>query len=431
MLIGAYLIETVLWVVATIVVSIWATRVYAHGILALSLGKPEKKSINPVPTKQAAAHVTLLLPTYNESKVVDRLLSAVARIDYPSYDVIVADDSTDGATIRSLERWKDKGKITVVHRVGRSGFKAGALNNALKFVNPSSKYLLILDADCLPRPDLVWRMVSRSLQNNADVVQGYSELSLNSSQNVFTRSMRVSSASYCLVDVAARKELGGFIPIFGAAFMIRKDSLDKLGGFDESSITEDWALASSLAEEGGRVFFDESIVVPGECPARFGSIVRQQLRYSEGITRDTKNHAARLLRSKKATTMEKFDYLFYGFSSLNSAFGLVSIALSAFALLISMGIFESLGVDRGLILGLGPLGIFALFVVPVYLPLAFFFACAVALYREGKLRELPWCVPSLALNFILIPVIVYGSFRGMILKKGQWARTPKTGAVLG
>jgi cellulose synthase/poly-beta-1,6-N-acetylglucosamine synthase-like glycosyltransferase len=429
MLFGAYLLETVLWLVATIAVSIWATRVYFHSLLALRIGKAGKKQKDAPKKRSDAPPVTILLPTYNESEVVDRLLAATTKIDYPSYDIIVADDSNDGRTMRSLKRWREKGKLSVVHRSQRSGFKAGALNNALKFMNPKTEYVLVLDADCVPPPDLIQRMVSRFSQGDADVVQGYSELSLNSSQNIFTRSQRVSSSSYYLVDVAARKELSGFIPIFGNAFMIKKSALSRAGGFDESSITEDWALASSLAELGSKVFFDETIVVPGECPARFGSIVKQQLRYSEGITRDTKNHVARLLRSKKATAMEKFDYLFYGFGAFNSTFGLLSIVLSAFAVLISMGVFESLGVDRGLILGLGLLGQFALFAVPVYLPLAFLFACSVALYREDKLRELPWCVSSLALNFIMIPVIVYGSFRGMVLKKGQWARTPKTGEI--
>lgn len=233
MLFGAYLVETVLWIVATIIVSIWATRIYAHGLLALGLGKVRKKPDAAASKKRGAPRVTILLPTYNEPRVVDRLLTAVTGMNYPSYEVIVADDSNDGVTMRSLEKWEAKGTVRVVHRSERAGFKAGALNNALNFANQESAYVLVLDADCVPQPDLLLRMTAGISRMNAAAVQGYAEQSLNSSQNILTRSMRVSSSSYCLVDVAARAKLNGFVPIFGSAFMIKKDLLDKVGGFDE------------------------------------------------------------------------------------------------------------------------------------------------------------------------------------------------------
>lgn len=435
MIFGAYLVETALWILATAIVSIWATRVCAHGLLALRMGKIKKakktgRSDGAVWRDPKPPHITLLLPTYNEHKIVDRMLSTASSLDYPSYDIIVADDSTDGITMDRLRKWEARGKVSIVHRSQRSGFKPGALNNALKFVSPKSKYLLILDADCVPPSDLLWRMLQSFSQENADVVQGYSELSLNASHNIFTKSMRVSASSYCLVDVASRKRLNGFVPIFGTAFMIKKSLLDKVGGFDESSITEDWALASRLAEEGYKVFFNEGIVVPGECPTSFRSLLRQQMRYAEGITRDTKNHIARMFKSSKANAMKKFDYLFYGFSPFNSLFGLIAIALSAVAVGISQGMLSGLGVDRGLILGLGLPGQLALSVVPIYLPLTFLFASFVALYREGKLRDFPWSISSLALNFVFIPFIVFSSFRGMLLKRGYWSPTPKTGEIL-
>jgi cellulose synthase/poly-beta-1,6-N-acetylglucosamine synthase-like glycosyltransferase len=435
MLFGAYLIETALWILATLIVSIWATRVCAHGLLALRLGKIKKEK--KVERKDGTArrdsdqpHVTILLPTYNESEVVDRMLSAVTALDYPAYDIIVADDSTDGLTLDRLRRWEEKGAVRIVHRDQRGGFKAGALNNSLKFVIPESKYLLVLDADCVPPPDILWRMLEGFYRENADVVQGYAELSLNASKNIFTKSMHISTSSYYLVDIASRQHLSGFVPIFGSAFMIKKTLLEKIGGFDESSITEDWALASRLVEDGYNVFFDESIVVPGECPTSFRSLVRQQMRYAEGITRDTKNHIRRLFRSRKVTRLKKFDYIFYGFSPINSLFGLIAIALSAVAAAISGGLLSGLGVDRGLILGLGLPGQVVLSVVPIYLPLTFMFASFVALYREDKLHDFPWSVSSLALNFAFIPFIVFSSFRGMLVKKGRWARTPKTGEIL-
>jgi cellulose synthase/poly-beta-1,6-N-acetylglucosamine synthase-like glycosyltransferase len=431
MLLGAYLVETALWILATIVITVWATRGYINALFALRIGRVRRKAVAGAPAGKSAdpPFVTILLPIYNEHAVVDRLLRAVTEIDYPSYEVIVADDSTDKATIRRLSAWAKRGKIKVVHRDSRAGFKAGALNHTLAHSKRNGRYVLVFDADHVPPPDMIWKLLADFSDGTADAVQAYPNPSLNSSKSVLTRSIRVSSSYYCLVDIAARQRMNGFIPIFGSAFMIKKDVLEKVGGFDESSITEDWALASKLTEDGYKVVFDEGISVQAECPTTLRSLIRQQMRWAEGITRDTKNHLLRILGSKKATRMEKFDYVFYGFSQFNSIFGAISYAVSAVAVLISTGLLVTLGLDRGLILGLGPLGQYALFIAPLYLPLAFILGASVALQREGKTSDFPWCFSALALTLLLVPFIAFSSVRGLLFKRGSWSRTPKTGEI--
>jgi cellulose synthase/poly-beta-1,6-N-acetylglucosamine synthase-like glycosyltransferase len=212
--------------------------------------------------------------------------------------------------------------------------------------------------------------------------------------------------------------------------MVNKDSLASMGGFNESSITEDWDLASRLTEKGYRIVFDESISVPAECPSTFRGLVKQQMRWAEGIVRDTKNNFLRMLRSKKANLMKKFDYLFYGFSSLNGVMGSISYILTAFIFLIDQRIIITLGVDRNLILGLGIFGQFLLFVAPVYIPLALVFAALVGLYRENELSRLPWCVCLFVVSLTLAPFIAYAGIKGLLFKHGSWARTPKTGEII-
>jgi len=432
MLFGTYLIETALWVFATLVITIWATRVYLHGAFALKLGKLKKTSgedVNEEKQSTQTPFVTIMLPTYNEYHVVDRILGAVTAMDYPRYEVIVADDSTDKSTMPRLIEWEKQGKIKLVHRDSRAGFKAGALNNAIKIANQQSEYVLVFDADYVPPPDTIWRMLRTFSNRQADVVQGYTEHSLNASKNILTRSVSISFTYYCLTDIATRNRLNGFVPIFGSAFMIKKGVLEKLGGYNETSVTEDWELASRLIENGYKIVFDENLRIPAECPSTFKGLVKQQMRWSQGITRDSKNNIIKILKSKKTNPLKKFDYMFYGFSSFNSMFGLLAYSLSALIFFINQRLLTVPVIDRGLILGLGAFGQFALFVAPVYLPLSFIFAAVIGLYRSGKLAELPWCFSSLAINFMLSPFIAIGSIKGMLFKKGSWARTPKTGEV--
>ncbi len=126
--------------------------------------------------------VSIHLPVYNEPNVVERLLACCTTLDYRNYEVVLVDDSTDH-TVDTLRDWAEANQISyqvgqgpagtqvmvtntlaslqipirVVHRTKRSGFKGGALNEALQHRNPDAAYVLIFDADSIPPPDIIRR----------------------------------------------------------------------------------------------------------------------------------------------------------------------------------------------------------------------------------------------------------------------------------
>src|SRR5579872_1258592 len=107
--------------------------------------------------------VTVQLPIYNERYVIERLVEAVARFDYPRelLDVQVLDDSTDETCQVArdcVERHALQGMpIEYIHRANRSGYKAGALENGLK--TSRGEFVAIFDADFIPEPDFLRRTI--------------------------------------------------------------------------------------------------------------------------------------------------------------------------------------------------------------------------------------------------------------------------------
>ena len=101
--------------------------------------------------------VTVQLPLYNEATVAARLLDHVAAIEWPRnrLEVQVLDDSTDEtrALVRKkVESLRESGlDVVYIHRVDRTGYKAGALDNGLKVAK--GDLVAIFDADFLPQPD--------------------------------------------------------------------------------------------------------------------------------------------------------------------------------------------------------------------------------------------------------------------------------------
>ena len=119
--------------------------------------------------------VTVQLPIFNELYVTERLIDAVAAFDYPreSFEIQLLDDSTDETleiTRAKMEEWSAKGvDIKLLHRTDRKGFKAGALQAGLEAAK--GEFLAIFDADFLPEPDFLKKMMTEFKVEKIGMVQ--------------------------------------------------------------------------------------------------------------------------------------------------------------------------------------------------------------------------------------------------------------------
>jgi cellulose synthase/poly-beta-1,6-N-acetylglucosamine synthase-like glycosyltransferase len=106
--------------------------------------------------------VTVQLPIFNEKYVVERLLDAVSKFNYPKdcLEIQVLDDSTDETTDiikRKISELQADGlNINLVHRTDRTGYKAGALAHGLNLAK--GEFIAIFDADFIPDPDFLIRV---------------------------------------------------------------------------------------------------------------------------------------------------------------------------------------------------------------------------------------------------------------------------------
>src|SRR5713101_186695 len=111
--------------------------------------------------------VSIHVAAYNEKRVIERLLTSLEQLDYPEYEVVVVDDSTD-ESVQILERWKGRPRFKIGHRNSRLGFKGGALREALKVMDPRTEYVVIFDADSMPFPDSIERFLPYFYTVNGD-----------------------------------------------------------------------------------------------------------------------------------------------------------------------------------------------------------------------------------------------------------------------
>lgn len=238
--------------------------------------------------------VVVIVPVRDDPAILDSLPYLKA-LDYPDYRILVVDDSQDPDFIETLRRHRD-GTVEFIHRVRPEGRKAGALNFALDHLasNPP-EYVVILDADHRPPPDFLARAVTLIEHTDAHCVCGYQKHDIGA-HGFFGRFVRAGGAT-AMRGVKAQSDLGFGAFFAGAAAIFRYDWLREMR-FDETSITEDWELTLRSYGQGEfRVVVREDLWVSAAVPWSLKWLIREQVRWTGGITRDFRKHVRRLLRS--------------------------------------------------------------------------------------------------------------------------------------
>jgi cellulose synthase/poly-beta-1,6-N-acetylglucosamine synthase-like glycosyltransferase len=239
------------------------------------------------------------LPVYNERHVVERLIDAVCRLDYPSemLEVQVLDDSDDDTTEiarRCVARHAARGvRVEHLRRNERTGYKAGAL--AFGMARAQGEFVLVLDADFVPPADLVHRLLPPLADPSVGMVQarwGH----LNESASWLTQAQALVLDAHFLIEHGARAAAGLFFNFNGTAGMWRARCLREAGGWQADTLTEDLDLSYRAQMRGWRFVFLPEVVVPGELPNSVRAFKSQQARWAQGAIQTGRKLLPDLLR---------------------------------------------------------------------------------------------------------------------------------------
>lgn len=405
----------------------YAMRYYIFSPVALSV--PRRRAPYSAPSSvtlssdaERRPFVSILLPLYNERNVVNRLLTACSSLDYENYEVIVIDDSTD-ETPQKLERWKGLPALKIIHRDNREGWKAGALNMGIANLDPRSEYVLVFDADFVPKKDIVQRFLNDFNDPNVEAVQGYQKHDLNADENWITKALRIFHSTAYKLDLEARSQLRMMVPVMGSVFMLRT-SIAREYKF-EHDITEDYNLGVRLYLGGHRVVYDSSLAVSGECPSTLNRTFKQIGRWAEGTTRNTRKYFFRFMRSENTSLAVKFDFVMSGGSYLSSLALLVATVIG----LVNLAYLVTMGIPFVQIPSTNPAFAAAIILSTMALPAASI-AQALSLYQDSVFTRIKTIPYSLLLSYILIPITSYYSLKGLFFEGKNFERTFKTGKVV-
>jgi peptidoglycan-N-acetylglucosamine deacetylase len=221
--------------------------------------------------------VTVLIPAFNEEKVIGDTVARILASDYRDLEVLVIDDgSHDGTAEVVRSRFAAAPNVTLIS-IPNAG-KAKALNIGLE--HASGEVVVALDADTQFDHDTISRLVRWFTDPKLGAVAGNAKV--GNRLNMITRWQALEYVVAQNLERRALAALGTLTVIPGAVGAWRRSALLECGGFPVETLAEDQDLTIGLQRAGYKVHFDSSAMAWTEAPASFRTLAKQRFRWAYG-----------------------------------------------------------------------------------------------------------------------------------------------------
>ena len=403
------------------VLSILAFYGWHRYYLVYEYNKGRDRVPRQLPPLDPLPRVTVQLPVFNEMYVVNRLVDAVCRLDYPKelLEIQVLDDSTDETrqiAELAVRRQALQGfNISYHHRSDRTGYKAGALEAGLAVA--TGQYVAIFDADFVPSPDFLHGTLPQFADPRVGLVQarwGH----INEDYSLLTKIQAILLDAHFVLEHGGRNRAGCFFNFNGTAGIWRHEAIGDAGGWQHDTLTEDLDLSYRAQLRGWQFVFVPDLVSPAEVPVEMNAFKSQQHRWAKGSIQT----ALKLLPSLLAAPLPfkvKAEAFFHLTANFNYLLMVVLSILMFPAMYVrySMGWYEMLLIDV------------PFFFAATWSVAWFYMVSQRELYPETWWRRLKYLPFLMSIGIGLAINNARAVAEALIGQKSEFARTPKYGIV--
>jgi cellulose synthase (UDP-forming) len=263
--------------------------------------------------------VTIVIPVYNEPQwLLNRTIQSINLIEYENKEIVLVDGSDKQKYIKMNKNLCAEQDILYFEvPYPRHGAKAGAINEYLKTID--SKYLVIFDADYRASRDFLKLLVPQMEENEKlafiQTPQFYGNLI-----NSLTGRAAQMQQSIFYEYISEAKSLQNSAFMCGTNLIIRISALNAVGGFDEKSITEDFATSLKMHMNGWQSEYYNYTTAFGNAPGNLSQYFKQQYRWGKGNLDIFRNNFSEIFFTKKLTLTQKVSYF------LSSSYYFIGVA---------------------------------------------------------------------------------------------------------
>ncbi|HET6457776.1 MAG TPA: glycosyltransferase family 2 protein, partial [Nitrosopumilaceae archaeon] len=188
-------------------------------------------------------YITVLVPAYNEEKVIARTIEGLLESDYPNKEIIVIDDGSNDKTLEIANKYKNK--IKVLHK--ENGGKASAMNYGLAYAK--GEIIIIVDADTIIGRQALKQMV-KGFGTNKDVAAVAGNVKVRNRMNLLTWTQALEYVAGIEIIRRAFDYFGSITIVTGALGAFRKSVLEGVGSYHKDTLVEDFDAAIKVLKSG-------------------------------------------------------------------------------------------------------------------------------------------------------------------------------------
>lgn len=390
-----------------------------HRYVLVYLYYKNKKNRTTVPATcfEDLPRITLQLPIFNEQFVVERLLDAICRLQYPldKLDIQVLDDSTDEtvAVARGLvEHYAAKGfPISYHHRSNREGFKAGALQAGMR--SSKGEFIAIFDADFVPPKDFLMSTIHHFTDPRIGMVQTR-WTHINRNYSFLTEVEAILLDGHFVLEHSGRARSNVFFNFNGTAGMWRRIAIEEAGGWQHDTLTEDTDLSYRAQLKSWKFIYLQDVECPAELPIEMTAFKTQQARWAKGLVQTGKKILPRVMKSDQPFHV-KLEAWYHLTANISYPLMIVLSVLLLPAMIIRFyqGWFQMLYIDL------------PLFMASTFSISSFYLVSQRELFPKTWYRALLYLPFLMALGIGLTITNTIAVLEALVGKQTAFARTPK------
>ena len=235
--------------------------------------------------------LSIIIPVYNEEKVVADSVSSLLALDYSNYEIIIVNDGSTDKTKNVAEKLVgyQKGlhndiKVSLINRP--NGGKSQALNAGIRY--SKAEFVLCMDGDSQLSPDSIKVAVRHFTNPEIGAVAGNVKV-LNRGK-LYTDLQALEYIEGLNLGRSAQSLINLVNIIPGPIGLFRKKAIVGAGYYSSLTFAEDADLTLKILADGWRVYYEPNSISFTEAPEKLNQLLKQRYRWTRGIIQAIRKH---------------------------------------------------------------------------------------------------------------------------------------------
>lgn len=268
----------------SLTLSFWQTMLF----VPLAIRSVTRESQLPEPKNYP--RISVLIPAYNEEKVIRTTIESLLSTDYPDKEIIIIDDGSKDQTLKIAMQYNDR--IKVIHK--ENGGKASALNQGLLYA--TGEIVTIVDADTIIGHSSLRHIAKGMAEENVAAIAG--NVKIRNKMNWLTWCQALEYLSGIQIMRRGLDYFGAITIVPGALGAFRKKKLEEAGTYHKETLVEDFDATMKVLRSGMVVSGSNSATAYTQAPQTLRDFYKQRKRWYRGNLQVLRRHSDILLNPR-------------------------------------------------------------------------------------------------------------------------------------